>query len=328
MPDNTRITLENGLLGMLQSGFPLVREPYNDLGARLGMSGNDVIRDINGLKKKGVVRQISPVMDARKLGYQSTLIAMKIDIPMVRSAEAYLISHPGISHGYEREHAFNIWVTLSVPPDADLKSEILNMAAGSRAGAVIDLPAVRVFKLRTNFSNTEDVAEEEDVMNGNRLPGKARLSQADRQVINGLQLDLPLTPDPFAPLAHNLGMAADEMLERSRSLLRRGIIRRYGASINHRNAGYKANAMTCWNAPARSTDELGRILASNRHVSHCYERAITGSWHYNLFAMVHSRDRQTCLEIIEKMASATGLTDYAMLFSIREFKKKRILYRV
>jgi DNA-binding Lrp family transcriptional regulator len=248
--------------------------------------------------------------------------------PLIESAEEYLSFHPGISHGYEREHEFNIWVTLSVPPGTDLQAEAMNITTNSRARSIIALPAVKVFKLRTNFSHSEDSSAEETMFNGTDLPGRARLSPTDRQIINGLQHDLPLSADPFAPLAHRLAMDVAEMLTHSRSLLRRGIIRRYGASINHRNAGYRANAMTCWDAPADKVNEIGHMLASNNHVSHCYERTTTDSWHYNLFAMVHSRDKTTCLQIIEKMAAVTGLADYAVLFSIREFKKTRILYRV
>jgi len=328
MHDSTRISIENRLLGMLQSSFPLSREPYEDIGTRLGISGKDVIRKIAGLKKRGIVRQISPVLDARKLGFQSTLIALKVKGPRIKKAEEYLISHPGISHGYQREHEYNIRVTLSVPPRTDVHSEVVNVCAGSQAEAVITLPAIKVFKLRTNFSHMDDTIEEDDVLRGNGLPGRVRLSQTDRHVINSLQRDLPLSADPFASMAHSLGMDVDQLLLRSRSLLRRGIIRRYGASINHRNAGYRANAMTCWNVPAGKVDKAGRVLASNRRVSHCYERATSNAWNYNLFAMVHSTDEETCHEIIKKMAADTELKDYIILFSIREFKKTRINYRV
>ncbi|MFA5065493.1 MAG: hypothetical protein WC566_08510 [Dehalococcoidia bacterium] len=328
MPDSAHVSPENRLLGMLQSGFPLSREPYDEMGVSLGISGDDVITRIVNLKKKGIVRQISPVLDARKLGFQSTLLAMKVDRSRIKSAEEYLTAHHGISHGYQREHEFNIWVTLSVPPGIDLQAEVMNISTGSHARAIIALPAVKVFKLRTNFSHIEDTSEEEDDMSGNGLPGRARLLKADKQIINGLQHDLPLSADPFTPLARSMGMDVDEMLAHSRALLRRGVIRRYGASINHRNAGYRANAMTCWVVPSGKVDEIGRLLASNRHVSHCYERMTTNSWHYNLFAMVHSHDKVACLQIIEDMAVGTGLTDYAVLFSIKEFKKTRILYRV
>ena len=328
MPESARVTSENRLLGMLQSGFPLSREPYQDIGIKLGIPGDEVLRGIIDLKKKGIVRQISPVLDARRLGFQSTLVAMKVDGPNIENAESYLGAHPGISHGYEREHEFNIWVTLSVPPGTDLQAEVSGISARCRAVDVIALPATRVFKLRTDFSRTEDLSAEEYVSNCHGLPGRARLGQADREIINGLQHDLALSNDPFAPLAHNLGMDVDNMLARSRSLLRRGVIRRYGASINHRNAGYRANAMTCWDAPAGKVVKLGRLLASKRQVSHCYERATMAPWHYNLFAMLHSRDRTSCLQAIEKMAAETGLRDYIVLFSVKEFKKIRVIYSV
>jgi len=328
MPESARFTDESRLLGMLQSGFPLTREPYHDIGIELGMAADDVIRGIIDLKKKGIVRQVSPVLDARRLGYQSTLVAMKVELPCIKSAEKYLGAHKGISHGYQREHDFNIWVTLSVPPGKDLQAEVQDISDSCRAEAVIALPATRVFKLRTDFSRTEDTSAEEHISNGSGLPIRARLSQADRQVINGLQHDLPLCPDPFSLLAHGIGMDVEKMLVHGRSLLRRGIMRRYGASINHRNAGYEANAMTCWDAPAGKVVKLGRLLASSRQVSHCYERATNDSWNYNLFAMVHSRDKTACLRAIEKMAVGTGLRDYAALFSVKEFKKTRIIYSV
>jgi len=328
MPESAPVTYESRLLSALQSGFPLSREPYSDIGIKLGMTGDDVIRRIVDLKQKGIVRQISPVLDARKLGFQSTLVAMKVDDRFITSAEGYLSAHPGISHGYEREHEFNIWVTLSVPVGVDLQAEVLNISANSGAKAVIDLPATRIFKLRTDFSGMEDTSAEEPISNGSGLPGRARLSPADREIINGLQYDLPLRADPFAPLAHTLGMEVGNLLRHSRSLLRRGIIRRYGASINHRNAGYWANAMTCWDAPANKVNNLGRLLSCSSHVSHCYERQTNRFWHYNLFAMVHSRDRMACLRAVEKMAAGTGLKNYAVLFSVKEFKKTRILYRV
>jgi DNA-binding Lrp family transcriptional regulator len=328
MPESVHVTHESRLLGVLQSGFPLSREPYEDIGLNLDMTGDDVIRGIIDLKKNGIVRQISPVLDARKLGFRSTLVAMKVEGPRVKRAEKYLSAHPGISHGYERKHEFNVWVTLSVPAGIKLQAEVRDISARSGAQAVISLPATRIFKLRTNFSHVDDTSDVEDFSKDAGLPGRARLSQVDRETINGLQHDLPLSADPFAPLARGIGMDVEKMLRQSRSLLRRGIIRRYGAAINHHLAGYRANAMTCWDAPADKVDELGRLLASSRHVSHCYERATIDPWHYNLFAMVHSRDKTSCLRAIEKMAAGTGLTDYVVLFSVKEFKKTRIQYRV
>jgi len=124
-PDN----VEYKLLGLLQTGFPLTGEPYLDLGVKLGMTGNQVIQHIGELKAKGIVRQISPVLDARKLGYQSTLIAMKVPVEGIGRAEQILSGHVGVSHAYERDNEYNIWFTLSAPLAADMQSELRKLSS-------------------------------------------------------------------------------------------------------------------------------------------------------------------------------------------------------
>ena len=328
MPDPVLDATSRRLLGLLQSEFPVTREPYEDLGAKLGIAGEEVISRIQEMKDEGIVRQISPVLDARQIGYQSTLVALKVKPVSMARAEQVIAAHPGISHGYEREHEFNIWVTLSVPPGAALKAELKDLSSRTGAEAIFALAAVRVFKLRTNFSAEEVTQADTGIQDNSDLSIKADLSHIDRKIVNELQQDLPLYRDPFAPIAASLGICVDSLLNNCRSLLRRGIIRRYGASINHYNAGYKANAMTCWSVPANRVELIGRKLAELKQVSHCYEREINSFWHYNLFAMVHSQSKAACLRVIEKISSDTGISDYAKLFSIREFKKTRIQYRV
>ena len=77
-------------------------------------------------------------------------------------------------------------------------------------------------------------------------------------MINELQQDLPLSPAPFAAMASKLGMDEDDFLEACASLMRSGVIRRYGASLDHNRAGYSANALTCWYAAPDKVDEAGR----------------------------------------------------------------------
>jgi siroheme decarboxylase len=328
MPDRALDAISQRLLGLLQSEFPMTPEPYADLGAKLGIAGAEVISRIEQMKAAGIVRLISPVLDARRLGYQSTLVALRIGKDHTTGAERFIAGHPGISHGYEREHRFNIWVTLSVPPGGDLKSELKELSSRTGAEAIFSLAAVRVFKLRTNFGADEEGAADSGPDDNTGLSIKADLSPGDREIVNVLQQDLPLSNNPFAPIAASLGISVDLLLNSSRSLLERGIIRRYGASINHYNAGYKANAMTCWQVPAGSVERTGRKLAELKQVSHCYERETNELWHYNVFAMVHSQTKAACLRVIEKISADTGISNYATLFSTREFKKTRVTYRV
>ena len=328
MPDAAPGAASRRLLGLLQSEFPMSREPYADLGAKLGIGGDDVISLIREMKAAGIVRQISPVLDARKLGYQSTLVALMINKDHIARAEQFISGHPGISHGYQREHEFNIWVTLAIPPGADLKAELNVISSRTGAEAIFSLAAVRVFKLRTNFGADEDAGADAGILDSNNLSKQTELSPTDRKIINLLQQDLPLCHDPFAALAADLEMRVSSLLSHCRSLLERGIMRRYGASINHYHAGYKANAMSCWAAPDSRVELTGRKLAELKQVSHCYERETHLLWHYNVLAMVHSQSKAACLRVIEKISADTGISDYLALFSTREFKKTRIQYRV
>ncbi len=317
------------LLDLLQSAFPLTGEPYADLGQKLGTDGNEVIYRIHNLKASGIVRQISPVLDARKLGYQTTLVAMKVSSEHLEMTRKVINEHPGVSHGYERDHDFNVWITLALPQEADIKAELVRLASDTGAEAVFDLPAVKVFKLRAYFgADGENLEEATGGVGRDALCQRAALSRVDRSIINGLQHDLPLVPAPFNSLAACLNMDVADFLAQCRSLLQRGIIRRFGAAINHRKAGYQANAMACWVVEEEKVDAAGRELASLREVSHCYERKGNHFWRYNLFAMVHGHSREACEEIVRQASRQTGLTDCILLFSAREFKKTRIKYLV
>jgi DNA-binding Lrp family transcriptional regulator len=316
------------LLSLLQSGFPLSPEPYHELGVILGISGRQVINKISDLKVRGIVRQISPVLDARRLGYYSSLVAMQVAADYIDRAESYLISHPGISHAYERGHDFNIWITFAIPPDRDMQSALQELADKTGASAIFDLPALRVFKLRTNFGADIDELYANSILPVVTATQRESLSPLDRRVINSLQSDLPLSANPFYPLACGLGLDVATLLGHCHSLLHRGIIRRYGASVNHYRAGYTANAMTCWTVPPALVEDTGKRLASFRQVSHCYERKTNALWRHNLFAMVHGQTKEICSRVVDKIRSETGLPDQVVLFSTREIKKTRMRYLV
>jgi len=317
------------LLNLMQTDFPLVPEPYRALGEKLGISGDDVMARIGELKARGLIRQISPVFDARRLGYRSTLVALKVEPSKLDGAARLFVEHPGVSHGYERNHQFNLWFTLAIPPAADIDAELQRLTENTGVESVMALPATKLFKINTYF------AVDEDGHSGNTgtyadtsLPQEAPYSDLERRVINELQQDLPLVSAPFAVMAERLGISESDFLARCRSLLERGIIRRFGASLNHRQVGYTANAMTCWAVPPEMVDTAGKKLAALSEVSHCYERRTNPSWPYNLFAMIHAHDKETCRQIADKVSQEIGLGDYLSLFSTREFKKTRIKYTV
>jgi DNA-binding Lrp family transcriptional regulator len=319
-------SIDRRLLGLLQMKFPIDRTPFNLLGLKLGINSQDVILRIQRFKDRGIVRQISPVFDARKLGYQSTLVAIKVPENHLQTAEKVISSHPGISHGYQREHEFNVWVTLSVPAGSDIEFEMGKLASSLDASAVFDLPALRVFKLRAYFG--ADCGEASDMAAKDEISQSVDLSLTDKNVVNEIQEDLPLTPGAFDSFAERLNMDVEEFLGQCRSLQDRGIIRRYGAAINHRSTGYQANAMACWIAEEQELERVGRKLASLEAVSHCYARKTNPQWQHNLFAMIHGYEQAECDQVVSKVSDDAGITSPMTLYSTKEFKKARIIYRV
>ncbi|MEM5819035.1 MAG: Lrp/AsnC family transcriptional regulator, partial [Desulfitobacterium hafniense] len=86
------------------------------------------------------------------------------------------------------------------------------------------------------------------------------------------------------------------------------------------------NAMGVWQVPEAEAEAIGKVMASFREVSHCYQRPTLKDWPYNLFTMIHGRSEEECGEVMARIAQATGIKDYAMLFSIKELKKSSMQY--
>lgn len=319
-------TADRRLLSLLQTEFPITGQPFARLGRTIGVDAEEVIRQIASLKAEGIIRSIGPVVDGRKLGYHSTLVAMKVPEAGLDLAESVISAHPGVSHGYERQHCFNVWFTLALSPAANVERELGRLTAFTRAEAAVSLPAVKLFKIGAFFDVDETAQRHSASGSGTSLAGRAELTETERLVLNELQQDLPLMAEPFVPLAERTGLDLEDFLTACRSLLQSGVIRRFSASINHRRAGFTANAMVAWVAPADRVDALGNRLAALKEVSHCYERKTGELWHHNVFAMVHGHSKEACQEIAEAVSRETGLTDCQLLYSTKEFKKARIKY--
>jgi DNA-binding Lrp family transcriptional regulator len=152
------------------------------------------------------------------------------------------------------------------------------------------------------------------------------IDELDKKVIGLIQGDLPLDPRPFAVMAERIGISEDEFVERVRSLKERGVIRRFGATLRHQDAGFRSNAMVAWLVPERMVDEVGEIMAEFREVTHCYQRRPQKDWKYNLYTMIHGDNEYECLKIAKRISHETGIEDYILLFSEKEFKKTSMKY--
>jgi siroheme decarboxylase len=147
------------------------------------------------------------------------------------------------------------------------------------------------------------------------------MDETDMDLLKLVQDGIPLTHSPFRHLAADLGITEQEVVDRLKNLQKAGKIRRFAASIGHRAIGITANAMCVWNVPDEQIEGVGAKMAEFPEVTHCYERPRYPDWPYNLFTMVHSYTPEDCEKVAMRISDATGIKDYTLIFSEREFKK-------
>lgn len=152
------------------------------------------------------------------------------------------------------------------------------------------------------------------------------LDSFDKHIIMKLQEDIPIVEEPYKVLAKELGIEEDELITRIKGYHESGILKRIAAVLYHREAGFKANAMVVWKVPEASLEESGNYMSSLSEVSHCYERKICDNWQYNLFTMIHGKDKEQCENLIELISNKIGIKDYKILYSTRELKKISMRY--
>lgn len=152
------------------------------------------------------------------------------------------------------------------------------------------------------------------------------MDELDKKILVILQGDLGNDPEPYAYMAETLGISESDVLDRIRRMIDAGVIRRLGAMIRHIEAGIGYNGMVVWRVDPECIEQAGKLLASFPEVTHCYERPGFAKFGGTLFTMVHAESEAACREIVEKLAKASGLHEYEVLFSKRELKKISMTY--
>ncbi|MBB5351253.1 DNA-binding Lrp family transcriptional regulator [Haloferula luteola] len=334
MADSSPLSGSVALLGLIQEGIPFVERPFRELGERCGLSEDEVMATLRQWKADRVVRQVSAIFDTRSLGYASSLVAAKVPEDRLERAVAEINGHPGVSHNYLRNHEFNVWYTVAVPPTSRLglegTVECLHRTSGAESTRL--LPTLNLFKIGVRF-DTEGRGQATDREH-------PKYSEANRQAVEPLtddeilavrhlQEDLDLVPEPFVEMAKLLGCSFSKLCDMQSAFLASGRERRFAAVLHHRRAGFGANAMGVWAGPQGDPEALRRMgeeMASFRAVSHCYERPSYPDWPFNLFTMVHGKSAEDCEKVLAAIAEATGIVHRQSLFSTKEFKKVRVRY--
>ena len=263
---------------------------------------------------------------------------------------------PAITHNYIRSHEYNVWFTVIAENETAIQTVVDRVCAATDLHDVHVMSATRKFKINTVMRGASapvdsrqlavgrdgDEGETERHSDNRRLEESSEfrktavvLSESDKSRIRTACEDIPHSLTPFK----DWGVSCDELREDLASKR----MRRFGAILCHQNAGFAFNAMVCFNIderrvilsdeaakdPVKSYDliaQAGSLLASNPHVSHCYERPSFDGFPYNVYAMMHANSAEQLDQFIADCVNALNAlqstpVEYVVLRSVRELKK-------
>jgi siroheme decarboxylase len=322
--------LDRRLLNLLQGSFPLEPRPFARVAELAEIQEAEVMSRTQRLLDERIIRQVTPIFDTRVLGYQSMLVAARVDPENPWRPAKVVNSHPGVSHNYLRNHDFNMWFTIATEPGSKLglqgTLDVLERLTG--AESIRQLPTLKLFKIRMDLEmegGTKALASAGEAQEPDE--GKPiELSDLDHAVIRALQGDMPVVSEPYAPAAAEIGITQERMLRHLESMKERRALRRVAAILFHRRAGFSANGMGVWRVPEDRIMELAPQMAAFRGISHCYQRPTYEDWPYSVFTMAHGRSKEECDAILDSIAEFSGIEERSTLYSSTEFKKTRLLY--
>jgi len=153
---------------------------------------------------------------------------------------------------------------------------------------------------------------------------EAPVDPRDVALLAAIEDGLPLVTRPFAEIGLRLGMAEGEVIARLESLRGCGIIRRFGLVVRHHRLGYRANAMVVWDVPDNEVDGAAQRITAHEFVTLCYcRKRCPPLWPFNLYCMIHGRERKRVEAQIIDLKRTARLERYASrtLFSQRRFKQ-------
>ncbi len=317
--------LDHRLLNEFQRDFPLVERPFAAIAGRVGASEADVLARYRRLARDGAVSRIGVVFRPNAAG-ASTLAAIAAPAGRLEEIGQYLGAQAEVNHNYEREHRYNLWFVLAAPSRTALEAAIARIERDTGLPVLV-LPLLEEFHIDLGFDLRTGWAPRSPAPPVARA---ARVDETERPLIAALQEGFPLTEQPFADIGRACGMDAAAVTQACERWLARGAARRIGVVVRHRRLGYEANAMVVWDAPDAAASATGARLAAQDGVTLCYRRPRRPGWPYNLFCMIHGRERGAVERRIGQLRRDLNIEalPHEVLFSRRCFTQRGARYAV
>lgn len=321
--------IEKKVLTQMQRGVELVSRPFQGL----ELSEAAVIALLKRGQQDGWLRRFGGIFDARRLGYKSILCALDVSPASLTEKAAIVSAHPGVTHCYERTPFHGegrypkLWFTLAMLHD-EYEEGLTAVREQLLPGELFELPALRRFKIDVVFNlHTRDRDEtfpEISLEDSNEESFRV-FTEEEKALVCALDQQIPLVERPFAALAEEIGQSETFVLSTLAEWKNLGVLRRIGAVLYHREAGFKANAMCVW--PVEDdVATAGRRVATRPEVTHCYQRPRLDAFPFDLYAMIHTGSWEETEALFKELSSGCGLENGQLFTSGQEFKKSSMKY--
>jgi DNA-binding Lrp family transcriptional regulator len=143
--------VDRAILNRIQSDFPMTKRPYLSIAENFGLSENEVIKRLEQLKKKGIIRRIGGNFVPEKLGFVSTLCAAKVPEDKIEDFARTVNRYSGVTHNYKRDNKYNIWFTFIARSMDEIKGNLEDISRETGVKDIINLPATKMYKIRAHF---------------------------------------------------------------------------------------------------------------------------------------------------------------------------------
>lgn len=325
--------LDAALVDGFQSGFPIVERPFRDIGERLNATESTVLDRIRRLDDDGLFRRVGAVLNPPVIG-SSALAAARVADERFDEIAEFVNGYDRVNHNYRRAHAWNMWFVVTAE-SLGLRDRILE-DIGAVAGDLLVLPLRTEFYINLEFPVVNDDRwAREDISETPVSPTPVSetavhgLPDLEARLVLEIQDGFPLTRTPYADIAANVGADATDVIAALGRLREWNCIKRIGCVVDHRTAGFDANAMVVWDVPDGEIDDRGVTAGRRPYVTYCCHRPRRPAqdWPYTLFTMIHARDRAALESRIDALATGPLPFDHARLHTVESLKQTGVRYR-
>ena len=322
------------LVDGLQSGFPVTERPYRAIERVLEVSEREVLSRVKRLHERGLFRRVGPVLNPPVIG-SSALVGLDVPDERFDEVAALVNGYDAVNHNYQRDHRWNMWFVVTAA-NRPRRETILDEIATHTGCDLLRLPMETEYYINLEFPvvNEDAIAragwETRTAVEPTTIPEHgADLSPLERRLILELQEGFPLTRAPYRDIAKRLDEPVADILDTIKRLKAENRIKRIGCIVNHHAVGFDENCMVVWDVPDDDLDE--RAVAAGRHPSVTYcchrPRCEDDGWPYNLFTMIHGRNRSAVETTVDDLANTHLRCDNARLHTVEVLKQTGVRYR-